>query len=60
MADENAEKSKDVLLLELLCSVTPRGEMFTGKHGTSLMTLQEFTKIIEEAYMADQLQEKVQ
>ena len=60
MADENAEKSKDVLLLELLCSVTPRSEMFIGKHGTSLMTLNEFTKIVEEAFMSDQLQVKVQ
>jgi len=39
----------------LLLSVTPRGEMFIGKHGAGLMTLAEFTKVVEEALLSEQL-----
>ena len=29
--------------------------MFIGKHGTGLITLNEFTKILEQAYETEQL-----
>ena len=49
-ADENSEKNFDYQLLNLFISVVPRGEMFIGKNGTGLMTLAEFTNIVDEGY----------
>ena len=43
----------DYQLLNLLVNIVPRGEMFIGKHGTGLMTLAEFTKVVEEGYESD-------
>ena len=54
-AEDDSVMHFDYQLLNLLLSIVPRGEMFIGKHGTGLMTLAEFTKIVEEAYESDQL-----
>ena len=51
--DDNPELHKDYQLFNLLLNTIPRGEMFLGKHGTGLVTLAEFTKIIESAYESD-------
>lgn len=54
-AEDDSNMHFNYQLLNLLLSIVPRGEMFIGKHGTGLMTLAEFTKIVEEAYESDQL-----
>ena len=54
-AEDDSTMHFNYQLLNLLLSIVPRGEMFIGKHGTGLMTLAEFTKIVEEAYESDQL-----
>lgn len=59
-ADENSEKNFDYQLLNLFISVVPRGEMFIGKNGTGLMTLAEFTNIVDEGYQSGNLQFKTQ
>ncbi len=42
-------------MMSLLTSIVPLGDKFSGKHGTGLVSLQEFTKIIEDAYMSEKL-----
>ena len=49
-ASEDSTALKNFLMLNLLVSVTPRGEMFMGKHGAGLMTEAEFIKILDEAH----------
>lgn len=52
-ADDNLGMHKDYQIFDLLLNIVPRGEMFLGKHGTGLITLAEFTKIVEMAYESD-------
>ena len=45
-AYDNSDQNKEYQLFNMLISVTPRGEMFIGKHGTGLMTSIEFDRVI--------------
>ena len=54
-ANENAQSQKDFYFFNLLVSITTRGEMFLGKHGAGLMTLAEFTKVVDEALQSQTL-----
>ena len=58
--EDDSSMHSDYQLLNLFINVVPRGEMFIGKHGTGLMTLAEFTNIVDEGYESDQLQFKAQ
>ena len=53
--EDDSELHKEYQLVNLLTAIVPRGEMFIGKHGTGLITLSEFTKIVEMAFESDQL-----
>lgn len=59
-AEDDSAMHFDYQLLHLLISIAPRGEMFIGKHGTGLMTLAEFTKVVDEGYESDSLKFKAQ
>ena len=55
-ADDSSAMHKDYQLFSMLVSgVVPRGDNFIGKHGTGLVTLAEFTNVVEAAFEADQL-----
>ena len=54
-AEDDVGLHKRFQILNLLVTVVPLGEKFSGKHGTGLVSLSEFTKILDEAYMSDLL-----
>ena len=60
-ADDSSAMHKDYQLFNMLVNgVVPRGDNFIGKHGTGLVTLAEFTNVVEAAFEADQLQFKAE
>ena len=60
-ADDSSAMHKDYQLFNMLVSgVVPRGDNFIGKHGTGLVTLAEFTNVVEEAFEADHLHFKAE
>ena len=53
-ADDSSAMHKDYQLFNMLVNgVVPRGDNFIGKHGTGLVTLAEFTNVVEAAFEAD-------
>jgi hypothetical protein len=57
-AENDPDLHKRFQILNLLVTIVPLGEKFSGKHGTGLVSLAEFTKILDEAYMSDLLRYK--
>ena len=60
-ADDSSAMHKDYQLFNMLVNgVVPRGDNFIGKHGTGLITLAEYTNVVDEAFEADQLHFKAE
>ncbi len=57
-AEDNSETQKAYLLFHVITQISDKGAEYAGKHGTGLMTKQEFTDVVEFAYVNDQLSYK--